>query len=251
MNFKSTALLAAKRAGKILLHYYGKKEIVKEKPNKSFVAEADLSANKIIIKTIKKYFPNHSILSEETGFESKKSEYKWIIDPLDGTHNFLHSIPLFGTSIALQHKNQVILGVMHFPILKLTAVAEKGRGAFLNGKRMKVSGKKDLRHAFLMFEYALTNRKEKVQYLKKFIDKPIDFRNFGSAIYDLMVIASGKSEGFIILWTYPWDVAAGFIVVEEAGGKITNLEGKKWDLKDNKFVASNGRIHNKLLKYVK
>lgn len=251
MNFKSTASLAAKRAGKILLHYYGKKEIVKEKPNKSFVAEADLKANKAIIETIKKYFPGHSILSEETGFESKKSEYKWVIDPLDGTHNFLHGIPMFGTSIALQHKNKIILGVMHFPILKLTAIAEKGKGAFLNGKRLKVSAKKDLLHAFLLFEYALTNRKEKVRYLRKFIDKPIDFRNFGSAIYDLMLVACGKCDGFVILWTYPWDVAAGFILVEEANGKITDLKGKKWDLKENKFVASNGKIHNQLLEYVK
>ena len=101
MDFKSTALLAARKAGKILLHYYGKKEIVKEKANRSFVAEADLDANKAIISTIKKYFPGHSILSEETGFEGKKSEYKWIIDPLDGTHNFLHGIPFFGTSILI------------------------------------------------------------------------------------------------------------------------------------------------------
>jgi myo-inositol-1(or 4)-monophosphatase len=241
--------LAAKQAGKILLNYYGKKEMVREKPNKTFVAQADLESNRIIIKTIKKYFPEHSILSEETGFEGDKSDYKWIIDPLDGTHNFLHDIPLFGTSIALQRKNEVILGVMHFPALKLTAVAEKGKGAFLNGKKMKVSIKKDLKHAFLLFEYALKNRKEKAKYLKKFVYDPIDFRNFGSAIYDLMLVACGKSDGFIILWTYPWDVAAGFIVVEEAGGKVTNLKGKKWNLKENKFVISNGGMHSKLLAY--
>src|SRR3989344_2502601 len=250
MDFKSVALLAAKRAGKILLNYYGKKEIVKEKPNKSFVAEADLNANKAIIEAIKKYFPRHSILSEETGSENQKSDYRWIIDPLDGTHNFLHGIPMFGTSIALEHKEKVILGVLHFPILKLTAVAEKGNGAFLNGKRLKVSAKKDLRHAFLLFEYALTNRKEKVQYLRKFIDKPIDFRSFGSAIYDLMLVACGKCDGFVILWTYPWDVAAGFLIAEEAGGKITDLNGKEWDLSKNKFVLSNGKIHKKLLRYV-
>ena len=135
---KNVMLLAARQASKIILHYYGKKETVKVKSNKSLVAAADLEANKAIIKTIKKYFPSHSILSEETGMEDNKSGYRWIIDPIDGTHNFLHQIPVFGTSIAMEYKNEVILGVLHFPILCITAIAEKGKGAFLNGKRIRV-----------------------------------------------------------------------------------------------------------------
>src|SRR3989344_6242935 len=151
---KRVMLLAAKQASRVLLRYYNKKEPIKIKPNKTMVATADIEANKTIIKTIKKGFPNHSILSEETGFENNKSDYKWVIDPLDGTHNFLHGIPIFGTSIALEHKNKIVLGVLHFPILRLTAIAEKNKGAFLNGKRINTSNKKNLDHAFILFEFS-------------------------------------------------------------------------------------------------
>ena len=248
---KKVMLLAAKQASKVILRYYGKKEAVKVKPNKSLVAVADIESNKAIIKTIKKYFPNHSILSEETGFEDNKSDYKWIIDPIDGTHNFLHKIPVFGTSIALEYKNEVILGVLHFPILCITAIAEKGKGAFLNGKRINVSNKKSLDHSFLLFEFSYANRKQKIGFLESLIHKTIDVRNFGSAIYNLMMVASGKCESYVVLSTHAWDVAAGFLIVEEAGGKITDLKGGKWNLNQCKFIVSNGKVHKELLKYVK
>ena len=248
---KKMALLAAKNAARILLRYYGKNKNIREKENKTLVAAADLEANEVVINTIKKYFPNHGILSEETGFEDNKSDYKWVIDPLDGTHNFIHEIPLFGTSIALEHKNRIVLGVLNFPLLGITATAEKGKGAFLNGKRINVSGKKNLSHSFIAFEYAYTNRKEKVNFLGKFIHTAIDFRNFGSAIYDLLLVACGKCDGFVILSTHEWDVAAGFLLVEEAGGKITDLKGKKYSISGDKFLISNGKIHEALLDYVK
>lgn len=250
-NFKQTALLAAKNASKVLLRYYGKKVIVKEKSNKTLVAKADLEANKAIIKTIKKHFPKHSILSEESGFEDNKSYFKWIIDPIDGTHNFLHNIPVFGTSIALEHKNEVVLGVLNFPILCITAVAEKGKGAFLNGKRIKVSDKKSLDHSFLAFEFSYANRKQKIGFLERIVHKTIDVRNFGSAIYNLMLIASGKCESYVVFSTHPWDMAAGFLIVEEAGGMVTGLKGGKYSLNDDKFVISNGKVHKELLKYLK
>lgn len=248
---KKVMLLAAKQASKILLHYYGKKESIKEKPNKSLVATADLESNDTIIKTIKKYFPTHSILSEESGFENKNSDYKWVIDPMDGTHNFLHKIPIFGTSIALEYKNEPILGVLHFPILDITTVAEKGKGAFSNGKRIRVSNKKNLEHSFVLYEFAYANRKEKTVFLEKLIHKTIDIRNFGSAIYNLWLIATGKCDGYVLLSTHEWDVAAGFLIVEEAGGKITDLEGNKRKLIQDKFIVSNGKVHKELLSYLR
>ena len=248
---KKVMLLAAKQASKVILRYYGKKEAVKVKPNKSLVAVADIESNKAIIKTIKKYFPNHSILSEETGFEDNKSDYKWIIDPIDGTHNFLHKIPVFGTSIALEYKNEVILGVLHFPILCITAIAEKGKGAFSNGKRLKVSSKKNLEHSFVLCEFAYANRMEKTAFLEKLAHEAIDIRNFGAAIYNLWLIATGKCDGYVILSTHEWDVAAGFLLVEEAGGRITDLEGKRRKLTHDKFIVSNGKVHRELLGYVK
>ena len=211
MNFKKekkVMLSAAKQAAKVILHYYGKKEAVKVKPNKSLVATADTEANKAIIKTIKKYFPNHNILSEESGFEDNKSDYKWVIDPIDGTHNFLHQIPIFGTSIALEYKNELILGVLHFPILCITAIAEKGKGAFLNGKKIKVSSKKNLEHSFILFEFSYANRKEKIGFLENLVHQTIDVRNFGSAIYHLLLIQlllptpSNKNLSYIWRFSY-------------------------------------------------
>ena len=254
MNFnkeKKAMLLAAKQASKVLLHYYGKKEKITEKSNKSLVATADVEANKVIINTIKKYFPNHSILSEETGFDDKKSDYKWVIDPLDGTHNFLRSMPICGTSIALEYKKEIVLGVLHLPVLCITAVAEKGKGAFLNGKRISVSNKKDLEHSFILVEFAYANRKEKTLFLEKLIHQAIDVRNFGCAVYHLILIACGKCDGYVILSTHEWDVAAGFLIVEEAGGKVTDLKGRKWYPHQTKYLISNGKLHKNILKLIK
>ena len=250
-TFKQTALQAAKQASKVLLHYYGKKGLIKQKPNKSLVGIADLEANKTIINTIKINFPNHSILSEETGFEDNKSDYKWVIDPLDATHNFLHEIPLFGTSIALEYKEEVILGILHFPLLKLTAIAEKNKGAFLNGKKIKVSDKKELEHSFILSEFSYADRRKKTGFLEKLEYETIDVRNFGCAVYHLLLVASGNCDGFVILTTNEWDIAAGFLLVEEAGGKITDLDGGKYSLYQKQYLVSNGKIHNELLKYTR
>ena len=248
---KMVMLIAAKQASKALLRYYGKKEKVKQKPNKTLVAVADIEANKVIIKTIKRNFPAHSILSEESGFEDNGSDYKWVIDPLDGTHNFLRGIPIFGTSIALEYKDEVILGVLQFPILNIIAIAEKNKGAFLNGKRIKISDKKSIEHAFVLIEFSYANRKEKTKFLEKLIHKTIDVRNFGCAIYNLLLIACGKSDSYVILSTNEWDVAAGFLLVEEAGGKITDLSGKKWNFRDKRYIVSNGKIDNVVLNIAK
>ena len=247
---KKIALLAASQAGKVLLKYYGKKEGVKQKSNKSLVAAADLEANKAIIKIIKQHFPKHSILSEETGLEDNNSDCKWVIDPLDGTHNFLHQIPFFGTSIALEYKGKVVLGVLHFPILGLTAISEKGKGAFLNGKEIKVSGKSDLDHSFVLVEFSYAKRREKIGFLEKLIHKTIDVRNFGCATYNLVLIACGRAEGYVVLTTNEWDVAAGILLVEEAGGRVTDLHGKTRNPNQKQFVISNGKSHKEILKYL-
>ena len=248
---KKVMLSAAKAASKVLLHYFGKKEKIKIKSNKSLVGVADLEANKAIIRIIKKNFPGHSILSEETGFEDNKSVYKWVIDPLDGTHNFLRGIPVFGTSIALEYKNEPVLGVINFPVLCITAVSEKGKGSFMNGKRIKVSDKKNLDHSFILLEFSYANRMEKIGFLKKLVNKTIDVRNFGSAIYNLLLVACGKCDSYVVLTTNEWDVAAGFLIVEEAGGKVTDLKGGRWKHDRHQFIISNGKLHNRILKYLK
>src|SRR3989338_627430 len=241
---KKIILLAARQASKVLLHHFGKEEKIEIKPNKSLVGIADMEANDAIVKIIKKSFPSHNILSEEMPFKDNGSDFKWVIDPLDGTHNFLRKIDIFGTSIALEYKNEVVLGLLHFPILELTAFAKKGKGAFLNGKRIKVSGKKTLDHSFILIEFSYAEREKKIGFLSNFINQTIDIRNFGSAVHNLLLVASGKSDAYIILSTNEWDVAAGFLIVEEAGGKITSLDGSKYRLNSHKFIISNGKIHS-------
>ena len=247
-SFMDTALIAAKKASKPLLKHFGKKESVKTKANNTLVGAADIEANNLIIGEIKKAHPSHSILSEETGFEDNNSDYKWVIDPLDGTHNFLHGIPIFGTSIALEHRNEVIMGVLHFPVSGMTVSAEKGKGAFINRKRINTSKKKDLEHSFVLFEFSYANRKEKTEFLERFVHKTIDVRNFGSAIYNLMLISCGCAESYVVLSTNEWDVAAGFLIVQEAGGKITGLKGQKWNFDEKRYVISNGHVHDEMLK---
>ncbi len=248
---KKVAILAAKRASKVMLEYWNKKREYKLKDNNSFVTTADLEANKVIINTIKQNFPSHSILSEETGLLDNNSDFKWVIDPIDGTHNFIHGIPFFGTSIAIEYKSEVVIGVIDFPLLELTAIAEKGKGAFLNTKRIKVSDTKSLELAYIMIEFSNTGRKRKIDFLNKILPKAADFRDFGSAVYHLLLIACGKADCYTIFATNEWDVAAGFLIVEEAGGKITDLKGKKWNFRDRQYVVSNGRIHKKILSYTR
>ncbi|MEK6892250.1 MAG: inositol monophosphatase family protein [Nanoarchaeota archaeon] len=247
---KETALLAAKRAGKVLLKYFGKNQDIEKKLNKSLVSKADLEANKIIINIIKEKFPSHSILSEETGFEDNNSDYKWVIDPIDGTHNFLRGIPIFGVSIALEYQNEVVLGVLHFPILKLTASAEKGKGAFLNGKRLKVSSKADLSYSFILYEFVSATRHKSIEFLKRIAHETLDIRNFGSAIYELLLVASGQCDAYVIFSTNEWDIAAGMLLIQEAGGKITDLRGDDCNPSDGNFIMSNGKIHGSLMQYL-
>lgn len=254
-QFKSTAILAANKASAILLHYYGERNRVSVKSNKSFVSTADLKANDIIVKSIKSNFPNHDILSEESVSSvtksGRKSDYRWIIDPLDGTHNFLHEIPIFGTSIALERRNEIILGVMHFPALNLTAIAEKNKGAFLNGKRIHTSGRKTLERSMILFEFPYKEHKNTAKFMERLSRRIVDLRDFGSAIYHLLLVASGRCDGYITITTNEWDVAAGYLCVLEAGGIMTDFKGKNAYINNKSNVISNGKINGGLVKALK
>ena len=247
---RSVLIEASKKASKILKKYYGSNKF-RQKSNKTLVSMADIEANKAIISTIKKKFPEHTILSEETGLEDNKSDFKWVIDPVDGTHNYLRQIPIFGSSIALEYKNEIVLGILDFPALRLTAIAEKNKGAFLNGKRIQVSGKNELDHSILLVEFSYSKRPEKVKFMEKLVNTTIDMRYFGAIIYELLLIANGTADGLVIYATNEWDVAAGFIMVEEAGGKITDFENKPYDFSNNQYVISNRKLHNSFIRMIK
>ena len=254
-DFKSVLLEAAKEAGKIILaNFNGKFKIANKGRINNLVTEVDTLSEKKIIEIIRKHCPQHSIISEEVGRLMKKSDYQWIIDPIDGTVNFAHGIPLCCVSIALKHKNELLLGAVYNPMMNELFFAEKGKGATLNGKRIKVSVKRNFKKACLVtgFPYSWDDKSEHpIKVFERFILEGLPIRRLGSAALDLCWVACGRFDGF---WEYnlnAWDVAAGYLIVQEAGGIITNFEGETYNVFDKQTLATNGLIHKQMLRLIK
>lgn len=248
-KIRDLALKAAKQAGKVLLKHYGKVKSIKAKDNLSYVSNVDLESEKCIISAIRKTYPEHDIISEESGRLNKKSDYIWHIDPLDGTHNYINNIPLFGVSIALEYKGKIILGVINLPYFNELYFAEKGKGAFLNGKHIKVSNKKDLKKSFIAVDLVLRhNPEKKIKFLKKLEGHVHDLRVLGSAVAAVAYVARGSADLYLVQQTNSWDISAGFLLIEEAGGKVTGFNGNNWNPYMDNFIASNKILHNGILK---
>jgi len=246
---KETAIRAAKEAGQIQLSYFCKDLKKSIKKDGSYVTEVDLKCIKSIRKIILDQFPNHSILDEEMGFLKKSPDYKWIIDPLDGTHNFMMDNPLFGVSIALEHKKKIVLGVIYMPVLNRLYYGELGKGAFCNGRRLKVNNNDNIRKSLFMYDVKLKADTDwKVKMLKNISKHTWHLRMHGAAVYNLVTVAEGKADFALDFDSNSWDHSAGFLMIEEAGGKVTDLNGKKWTPYIKGYVASNGKIHEKVLK---
>jgi len=246
------AIMAALEAGKILEKYF-ETEILKEfKEDKSIVTRADKESEEIIKKIISEAFPLHSILGEETGLSGKESEYVWHVDPVDGTRNFANGIPLFAVSIALVRKNEVVEGVVYNPSTRSIFYASKDKGTYLNEKRIFVS-KDDKDHAIVTVSPSHLDH-EKSLLLGLYNDLPQTIRsvrNFGCTAVELAYISRGGLEANIQLGLNTYDFAAGTLLVSEAGGKITTLEGKPWKFPENKFIASNGVFHDLLVREIR
>jgi len=216
----------------------------------NLVTEADRSSEEIITSRIKNLFPDHDIMAEEGTNITTGSEYRWIIDPLDGTTNYAHGFPVFCVSIALQSMSRVILGVIYNPMLDELFVAERGEGAFLQGRKIHVSHTKRLAEGFVAtgFPYDVReNCRDALAYFDEMIPKAQAIRRQGSAALDLAYLAAGRFDGFWELRLKPWDTAAGWILIEEAGGVVTDLSGKSYFLNSPSIVASNGVIHKELM----
>jgi len=253
---KQTAIKAAKEAGKILLKLYQKNISIKNKKNTyNLVTEADLKSERVIVSIIKKKFPSHSFLTEEETVEKTSSEYLWVIDPLDGTNNYSHGFPFFCVSIGLYKNNKPLLGVVYDPLRKELFYAEKGKGAFLNNKKIKVSKSKKITDCIFVtgFYYERGSlMKRTLKNMEDFFRKNVrGIRRTGSAALDLCYVASGRLEGYWELKISPWDFAAGALIVEEAGGKVTDVNGAKYNLSMISVLASNKKIHNSMLKTIK
>jgi len=250
---KSTAIKAAKEAGKIILSYYSKNVNAITKNNTyDLVTEADLASESRIISIIKNNYPDHSILTEESGEERHKSDYCWIIDPLDGTNNFFHKFPMFCVSIALYKKGKPLIGVVFDPLKNELFYAEKSEGAFLNNKKINVSNVNSLNKSLLAFgfyyERGLLMRKTLGQLKKFFYENIHGIRRTGSAALDLCYTACGRFDGYWELKLNPWDFAAGSLIITEAGGRVTDVQGKRYNLMMKNVAASNGKIHKYMIK---
>jgi len=249
----------AKEAGEYLLKGFYKFQPKEKsyKANKTTVTKYDKGAERIILSAIKKYFPNDAILSEEAGANNIKSEYLWIVDPLDGTRNFTMRNPVFSVAIAVLHlPNQdesvarVEHGFIYVPVLGDMYEASLKKGTRLNGRKVSVSSISklaDAQHTFC-HGYGPTYMSKSGRYNLNLKKKNIDARQLGSAAIELALVASRRSESIVIPGANSWDVAAGVLLVREAGGKVTDAGGKSWRLGSKDMIATNGKIHSKVLK---
>jgi myo-inositol-1(or 4)-monophosphatase len=248
---KST-LLDATRAGaaEIVRFFNSDFKISNKEGVNNLVTEADHASEKAILQVIKNAFPDHYILAEETGEIVQDSKYKWIVDPIDGTVNFAHGIPLNCVSIGLEHEGIIIMAAVYNPHLNEFFFAEKGKGATLNDKPIQVSTETRAIHACLVtgFPYTYINEPNgSLEIFQRFVRKGVPVRRIGSAAIDLCWVAAGRFDGFYEHKLEPWDSAAGYLIVEEAGGKVTDLQGNKFSVYQHKILATNGKIHEEMI----
>ena len=244
------AVAAALAAGRIQKERADNIGEIQYKGEINLVTEVDLLCEKEIITSIKKQFPDHAFLAEESGATEGDADHLWIIDPLDGTVNYAHGYPCYCVSIGYQRKGEVVVGVVYNPCLDELFVAEKGRGATLNGKAIVVSPATELKKSLLAtgFAYDINeSSNNNLDHFENFIKACQAIRRPGSAAMDLCYTAMGRFEGFWELKLHPWDYAAGWLMVEEAGGQVTRFDGSPFQMGDRSVLTSNGHIHQTMV----
>lgn len=253
-NYLEIAKQACLISGEIqTAHFYQDHEI-QFKGDINLVTEVDKKCEQEIVSLIQGQFPTHDILAEEGSGSRKDSEYKWMIDPLDGTTNYAHRYPLFCTSIALEYKGEIILGAVYDPNRRELFIAEKGSGATLNDSRIHCSKIKDLKKALLATGFAYNvaqNKENNLNHFQNFILNAQAVRRDGVAAIDLCYTAIGRYDGFWELDLFPWDVAAGYLIIKEAGGQMTDFQGNPFSVYSNEVLASNGLLHKAMLKVLR
>ncbi len=250
---KETAFRAAREAGKILRENFSRPYWVRHKSGKETLTEIDLKAEGAILSIIREAFPEHGILSEESGQKESPGDYLWVVDPLDGTTNYSIKNPFFCTSISLAFRNDVVMAVTYAPMTGELFHAVKGRGAFLNGKPVRVSREGKLSNLLLSYCNGKSHE-DKVEIGRIFSRiKPVvkDFDRYKAGALELAFVAAGRLGSYMANSQMSWDSAAGAILVREAGGKVTDFEGRPWDIKSRDILASNGLIHEQLLDIIK
>jgi len=248
-NIVDIGIKAAREAGEYLSKNSGKEKNVSIKSDKSLVTDFDSQAEKIIVDIIRSEFPTHSIMAEEGNNTSFSNDYLWIIDPIDGTHNFIRSIPLYGVSIGVVHQNKFVAGIIYMPTDNELYFSEKGNGAFKNDTPIKVSNKTEINECTLSFDSCLRKNSElKTDVLKTLAMKVFNIRMFGASTTLLTYLAEGKIDISVEFDDKPWDFAAGASLVTEAGGRITDFDGNDATYKTKGYICSNGCIHNDVMR---
>jgi len=252
LNF---ATQIAREAGKLLVQRLGVAKVT-TKGDINLVTEADIAAENLIIERIRSYYPQHGILAEESGeavlVGGKRSEWKWIIDPLDGTTNYAHGYPCFAVSIGLEHAGELVIGVVYDPMRDEMFAAERGQGATLNDRRIRVSSVEELNAAMVCtgFPYNVRERPDFAREFVKFTMEAQAVRRDGSAALDLAYVACGRFDGFWEDGLSPWDIAAGAVLIQEARGKITNFNDQPVDIYNEQVLATNGLVHDAMRKVI-
>jgi myo-inositol-1(or 4)-monophosphatase len=261
-QFRKVAIDAALQAGDILSRHSGKVKKIGYKNEVNLVTEVDCLSEEAIIKIIKNRFPDHGILTEESEGKKSESAYKWVIDPLDGTTNYAHDLPIYCVSIALEKEGEIILGVVYNPNLDELFVGEKGKGAYIykgkgsskSRRKVSVSQTQPLERSLLAtgFPYDIrTSEIDNLNHFANFYKRAQAIRRAGSAALDLCYLAMGRFDGFWELKLSPWDMAAGSLLVTEAGGKVTDFSGEPFNIYLKELLATNGKIHQQMIDILK
>ncbi len=251
----TTAVKAARRAGQIITRASQDVDLLKvsSKRQNDFVTEIDRAAEDAIVGILREAYPDHAILAEESGESGPESEYRWIIDPLDGTTNFIHGMPQYAVSIALEHRGQMQSAVVFDPVRNEMFTASRGRGAFLNDRRIRVSRRAKLGEALLGtgFPYRVWDHVDAyLGMFKSLMEKTSGLRRPGAAALDLAYVACGRFDGFFEIGLSPWDIAGGSLLVSEAGGLVGNLQGETGYMESGNLVAATPRIYPAILQAI-
>jgi len=250
IEIHKVALRAARAAARIHLKWLSRTNVTRKTNPIDLVTEADHQAEAAVIDILQRAFPTHAILAEESGANAHQSEHRWIIDPLDGTTNFAHGYPQFCVSIAYEYRGKVRVAIILDAFKKECFVAQRGRGAQLNGKAIRVSSVTTLESALLATGFPYDRRERRRYYLafwEAFMMRVQGVRRTGSAALDLAYVACSRIDGFWEFGLKPWDVAAGALIVEESGGHVSNMDGSPLDLAGGQIIASNGRLHQPMI----
>jgi myo-inositol-1(or 4)-monophosphatase len=250
-DFVPTMAEIAREAGALLMEYFQRQVKVKVeyKGEADLVTAADRSSEVLIRERIKQHWPNHDVLGEEQGLVDTGSDYRWYVDPLDGTTNFAHGFPVFSVSLGLEHRNRMIAGVVYDPTRDELFAAEQGSGAYLNQERIRVSKTANLAECLVAtgFPSHKRHKNPNIYFYHQITLRTHGVRRAGSAALDLCCVACGRFDGFWEFNLNPWDTAAGVLIVEEAGGKVTDFHGGAFQLNSRETLATNGAVHAPLL----